>query len=79
MTNKSVISLLAILVIVLGVFGYVVSSNKSFTETKSFEREITRVENVSKSNDIESIEADLNATDLGNLDQELTSIETELN
>lgn len=78
MTNKLVISLLAILVIVLGVFGYVVSSNKSFTETKSYEREITKVETISESNDIDTIEADLNETDLDNLDQELSSIESEL-
>lgn len=78
MTNKLVISLLAILVIVLGFFGYVVSTNKSFTETKTFEREITKVETISETDDIDSIETDLNATDLDGLDQELTSIETEL-
>lgn len=79
MTNKLVISLLAILVIVLGLFGYVISSNKSLTDTKSFEREITKVETISKSDDINTIETDLNQTDLNNLDQELSSIQTELN
>ena len=79
MNNKLVISLLAILVIVLGVLGYVISSNKSLTETKSFEREITKVETISKTDDIDSIKEDLKATDLDNLDQELSSIETELN
>lgn len=79
MKNKLVISLLAILVIVLGVLGYVISSNKSLTETKNFEREITKVETVSETDDIDSIEEDLKATDLDNLDQELSSIETELN
>jgi len=56
MTNKLVISLLAILVIVIGFFGYVVSSNKGFTETKTFEREITKVETISETDDIDSIE-----------------------
>jgi len=73
LNNKLVLSLVAVLLIVLGVFSYVVSSNKSF------EKEMTKVETISESNDIDTIEADLNATDLDNLDQELSLIQTELN
>lgn len=78
MKNRLVISLLAILVIVLVVFVFTMSTN-DLTSPKTFEREITKVETISESDDVDTIEADLNATDLDNLDQELSSIETELN
>lgn len=77
MKNRLVVSLLAILVIVLVVFVFTISSDV-LVSPKTFEREITKVETISESNDIDTIEADLNATDLDNLDQELSSIETEL-
>ena len=54
-------------------------STNDLTSPKTFEREITKVETISESDDVDTIEADLNATDLDNLDQELSSIETELN
>lgn len=78
MSNKLLLSLLAGLVLVLGIFAYLNFSQK-IASTKVFEKEVTKIENVSESNEIDAIEEDLNQTDLENLDQELTSIETELN
>ena len=77
MKNKLVISLLSILVLVLGVFAYVLSS-KTLESTKSFERDITKVESTSDSDEVDSIEADINATDLDSIDKELTDIQTEI-
>lgn len=78
MKNKLVISLLAVLVIVLAVFVFTLSSDV-LVSPKTFEREITEVETVSDSDEVESIEVDLKETDLDNLDNELSDIETELN
>lgn len=77
MKNKLVVSLLAILVIVLAVFAYLMAS-QNLTSPKTYEREITKVEKVSESDDIDTIEADLNETELDNLDSELPEIEAEL-
>lgn len=78
MKNKLVISLLAILVIVLGVFAIVMSS-KDVIFPKKYEREISKVETTSDSDEVESIEKDLNETDVESIDLELTDIEAELN
>ncbi|MDP3917737.1 MAG: hypothetical protein Q8Q30_01000 [Candidatus Woesebacteria bacterium] len=78
MKSKLVISLLAILVIVLAVFGYLMSS-KELVSPKTFEREITKVETVSELDTVEDIEKDLTETDLTNLDAELDQIEAQIN
>ncbi len=78
MNNKLVISLLAILVIVLGAFGYVMSS-KEIASPRLYEKEITKVETTSKEDDIDSIEKDLDETDIDNIDQELPEIEAQIN
>lgn len=78
MKNKLVISLLAILVIVLSVFAYVLST-KTLESTKSFEREITKVEEVSDSDEVESIDEDLDQTDVDSLDKEMLDIQAEIN
>lgn len=78
MKNKLVISLLAILVFVLGLFAYIMSSD-NFATNKTYEREITKTETISESDSTTSIEEDLEDTDLENLDAELSLIEAELN
>lgn len=78
MNNKLVISLLALLVIVLAGFAYVLSSN-TLESTKTFEREITKVEESSESNEVDDIEMDLSETDVDNVDKELSDIEAEIN
>lgn len=78
MKNKLVISLLAILVIVLGLFAIIMSS-KDVAFPKKYERQITKVEQTSDSDDVESIEKDLDETDYDNLDAELVDIQAELN
>ncbi len=78
MKNNSFISLLAILVIVLAFFAYLMAS-KGLDASKTFEREITKVESVSESNNVEDIEKDLKETDISNIDAELTLIEAEIN
>lgn len=78
MKNKLAISLLAVLVIVLGAFALVMSS-KSVSFPKKYENQISKIEKTSDSDEIESIEEDLNETDLENLDLELSDIQTELN
>lgn len=78
MKNKLVISLLAMLVIVLGFFAIVMSS-KDVAFPKKYERQITKVEQTSDSDDVDAIEKDLEETDLDNLDNELVDIQAELN
>jgi len=78
MKNKLVISLLAILVLVLGVFAYVMSQS-NMGSTKNYEREIQKVEEVSDSDEAETIEEDLNNTGYDNIDAEISLIEAELN
>jgi len=77
-TNQSLIALLAILVLVLAGIGYLFSINTLVSPIK-FEKEITKVEKTSESNEITDIEDDLDTTDFDNLDTELAKIETELN
>lgn len=78
MKNKLTISLLAILVIVLGLFAIIMSS-KDVVFPKKYERQIFKVEQTSNSDDVEAIEEDLDETDLDTLDIELADIEAELN
>lgn len=77
-TNRLVIALLAILVIVLGFFAVLVSS-KDITFPKKYEQQISKIEKTSDSDDVESIESDLEETDLDSLDVELSDIQAELN
>lgn len=79
MRNKqSLIILLAILTLVLGAAAYLFSSN-AFVSPIKYEKEITKVETTSESNELSDIEADLDTTEFDNLDNELTDIEAELN
>lgn len=78
MKNKLVISLLAILVVVLGLLAVLVS-DKNMISPKKYEREMAKVETTSDSDDIDSIEKDLEETNLDNLDSELVDIQSELN
>lgn len=77
MKNKLVISLLAILALVLGIFAYLLSSN-SLVSNNSYEKEIRKVETVSESDEIVDIETDLQNTELDNIDSEMEDIEAEL-
>lgn len=78
MKNKLVISLLAILVLALGLLAYVMSQS-NMGITKNYEREIERVETISESDETETIEEDLDNTDFENIDAEINLIEAELN
>ncbi|HCR35729.1 hypothetical protein A2130_02920 [Candidatus Woesebacteria bacterium GWC2_33_12] len=78
MKSKSIIVFLAILVLVLAGISYLFSTN-TLTKPAKFEREITKIETVSESDETSDIETDLNETDLDNLDFELSNIEAELN
>lgn len=78
MKNKLVISLLAILVLALGTFAYVMST-KEIVSPRLYEKEITKVETTSESDEVDQIEKDLDETDVDNVDQELLEIEAELN
>lgn len=77
MKNKGIISLLAILALVLGVFAYFLSTGYLKSD-KSIDRELSKVENVSTSDEVADIETDLNATDLNNIDAEMNQIQSEL-
>ncbi|KKP46432.1 MAG: hypothetical protein UR39_C0016G0003 [Candidatus Woesebacteria bacterium GW2011_GWA1_33_30] len=77
MKNKIVIALLAILVLVLAGVAYLFSTNTLVSPAK-FEKEITKVEETSKSDEVVEIEDDLDTTNLDNLDMELVDIEAEL-
>jgi len=78
MKNRGIIALLCILVLVLGFFGYLLANN-NLTNPKEFEREITKVETTSKSDEIADIEDDLEETDIESSDEGLLEIESELN
>lgn len=80
MKSKGILVLLSILVIVLGFFAYLISSNKLASPVNVvYEKNIQEIEDVSKSDDLDDIEYDLDNTDLENIDTELTLIEGELN
>lgn len=80
MKSKGILVLLSILVIVLGFFAYLISSNKLTSPVNVvYEKNIQKIENVSKSDDLDDIEYDLDNTDLENIDTELALIENELN
>lgn len=79
MKNKSVIALLSVLVIVLAFFGYMLSNKKLVNPMDNYKTEVGKIETVSKDSDNESIQKDLDETDLTTLDAEVTSIEAELN
>jgi hypothetical protein len=78
MKNRGIIALLCILALVLGVFSYLLATEK-LTNPLEFEREITKVETVSESDETEAIEEDLEETDVESGDEELLKIESELN
>ena len=48
------------------------------SESSVYQRELVNLTKQSESTEVESIESDLNSTDLSNLDQELADIEKEL-
>lgn len=77
MKNKLTITLLAIMVLIVSLVAYLLSS-KTLISSNEFEREIVKIETVSESAEIDNIENDLNETNLDNLDTELSDIETEL-
>lgn len=70
------IALAAILVIALGIMAMSLTRRP---KTPSFENEIKMLETQSDSDTIESIEKDLNDTELGDIDRELQDIEREVN
>ena len=78
MKNHGIIALLCILALVLGIFGYLLATEK-LTNPLEFEREIVKVETVSESDETEDIEEDLEQTDVESGDEELLKIESELN
>lgn len=81
MSNKNIIKLLIVLVIIFGLSYMFMQKNqylKLASNNKQFESELTQIEDVSESDDLDSIENDVNDTDLDNLDKELSDIDSEL-
>ena len=78
MKNKLTIALLAIIVLIVGFVAYLFSSN-TFISPIKFEKEISKVEQTTNSDQTSDIEKDLEETNLDNLDTELSAIEVELN
>jgi len=78
--RRGIISLLAILALVLGGVAYLftLTAKDTFSPTK-FQNEITSVEQVSESDEIDEIEKDLDQTDIESIDTELSTIEAEFN
>lgn len=77
MKNKGILVLLSLLIIVLGFFAILISSNKLTSSTK-YESDIKKIETVSNSDELSDIEKDLNETNLDTIDVELAQIENEL-
>jgi hypothetical protein len=75
-------SIIILAIVVLGSLVLMVLSltnGMNIPTLSPFEQEIACIESQSNSDNIEAIEQDLTQTDLDNLDQELQSIEAELN
>jgi len=84
MIGKNTLIILAgSLIVILGLSGYILySRNKpqaTTTQTQTTDSQSAKLGQQSNSDDINSIEKDLNNTDLNNLDKESTSIQTEIN
>lgn len=73
----TILLILSSVVIVLAIFVY--SASSKISPSATYEREITRIETTSNSDEVDSIEEDLEQTDIDSLDSELTLIEAELN
>ena len=75
MNNKGILIFLSVtLVIVLGGFGYMLSTNILKSDIPA-ERSIKKLEQLSESTEIDDIEQDLIETDLADLDKELADID----
>lgn len=77
MKNRAIISLLAILALVLGVFAYLIS-NKTLVPADKFGNEINSIEDVSESDEIDDIQEDIDNTEVENIDSEMVEIESEI-
>jgi hypothetical protein len=75
--KNSMIALASILVIAMG-FMAVVLFRKHPVPKSVFRSDVNKIETQSTSDSIDSIEEDLNDTDLDNIDKELQDIEKEL-
>lgn len=71
------------LVVALGLSGYVLYSRtktaSNSNPTQTTDSQSAKLQQQSNSDDINSIEKDLNGTDLNNIDKESTSIQAEIN
>lgn len=76
--NNSYLFLIGVGLAVIGLLAYLVFLGNDKSVPKN-EDDIAKLSSQSQSDSIDSIEKDLNATDLSNIDQELQSIDKELN
>ncbi len=81
MNSKNVLMILSgTLVVVLGLIGYILySQSKTPTKKQTTDVQAVQLEQQSDSDTTDSIEKDLNDTDLTNIDKESTSIQAEIN
>jgi len=82
--KKTTLFLAAVVLILLGIMVYVFNRRvfrrqRAVIPVSPYQQEIGVIETQSGSDDVQSIEYDLNTTDLNNLDKELTDIQNELN
>jgi hypothetical protein len=82
MNNKTFIPFLSVFVMILIAFVFFVARPAGPKETNrfsaEFNNEVQKIESVSKSDDVDSIDTDLKNTDLNSLDNELNSIDKEI-
>jgi hypothetical protein len=78
MTKKNQFPILvAVALVLMIIMGFWIYSNYP-SSTREFESDIKELETQSTSNTVDSIEEDLNNTDLSDIDKELDDIEKEL-
>jgi predicted negative regulator of RcsB-dependent stress response len=81
MHKNKLLLLIGVLVIVLGITGYILYSKTKtpVNQTQPSDSQSVKFEQQSSSDDTSSIEKDLNNTDLDDIDKESKSIQTEIN
>lgn len=68
----------AVLVVLLGIMGYVTGNQIKRNKISEIDTDINKIKTVSQTDSLQDIENDLNNTEIGNLDKEFDEIDKEL-
>jgi len=76
--NNILLTILGLIFMVIALIAILLTYNTKLKTNLFQDKDTKALQGQSKSTDVESIEEDIDATDLSNLDKELTDIEKEL-